>query len=74
MRRLYERRSHWRDRDDLDSVIDESAVIVVGRGSILVQSRGRAKRRPAHSVVDLVKLVNVSRYADFPGRYRGWRW
>jgi GDP-mannose 6-dehydrogenase len=58
-------------RDDLESVIAESELLVVGFGDARVVAALKKHLRPDHAVLDLVRLP-VGK--DLPGRYEGLCW
>jgi len=58
-------------RDDLESVIAESELLVVGLGDARVIAALKKHLRPDHAVLDLVKLPAGK---DLPGRYEGLCW
>jgi GDP-mannose 6-dehydrogenase len=58
-------------RDDLESVIAESELLVVGLGDARVVAALKEHLRPDHTVLD---LVNLPLGKDLPGRYEGLCW
>jgi GDP-mannose 6-dehydrogenase len=58
-------------RNDLESVITGSELLVVGLGDARVVAALKEHLRPDHVVLDLVKLSNGK---DLPGRYEGLCW
>jgi GDP-mannose 6-dehydrogenase len=58
-------------RDDLESVIAESELLVVGFGDARVVAALKKHLRPDHAVLD---LVNLPLGKDLPGRYEGLCW
>jgi len=58
-------------RDDLESVIAESELLVVGLGDARVLAALKEHLRPDHTVLD---LVNLPLGKDLPGRYEGLCW